>query len=105
MQEIIKAQGGNPEIEPDDIVLAAHKKYFNSNKSGHITFTDNKMINTVARILGAPADKLGGVYLNKEYGDHVKKGERLFTLYARTPERIKLASKALEKAEIFKIGR
>lgn len=105
MQDIIKAQGGNPNVQPDDIVIGACKKYFVAKKSGRIIFTDNKMINTVARILGAPADKLAGVYLNKEFDDKVKKGERLFTLYARTQERIKLASKALEKGEIFKIGK
>jgi AMP phosphorylase len=105
MKEIIKAQGGNSDVKPEDIVIGANKKYFNAPKSGHITFTDNKMINTVARILGAPADQLGGVYLNKEYGDRVKKGERLFTLYARNKERIKLANKALEKKSIFKIGK
>ncbi|KKP91979.1 MAG: hypothetical protein UR94_C0008G0016, partial [Parcubacteria group bacterium GW2011_GWA2_36_10] len=104
MQDIIKAQGGNPNVQPDDIVIGACKKYFNAEKSGKITFTDNKMINVVARILGAPADKLAGVYLNKEFNDKVKKGERLFTLYARSKDRIKLANKALEKGEIFKIG-
>ena len=105
MQDIIKAQGGNPNVQPDDIVIGACKKYFNAEKSGKITFTDNKMINVIARILGAPADKLAGVYLNKEFNDKVKKGERLFTLYARSKDRIKLANKALEKGEIFKIGR
>ena len=105
MQDIIKAQGGNPNVQPDDIVIGACKKYFNAEKSGKITFTDNKMINVIARILGAPADKLAGVYLNKEFNDKVKKGERLFTLYARSKDRIKLANKALEKGEIFRIGR
>ncbi|MBT7088824.1 AMP phosphorylase [bacterium] len=105
MKEIIKAQGGNSEIRPEDITIGACKKYFNAPKSGLISFTDNKMINTVARILGAPADQLGGVYLNKEYGDRVKKGERLFTLYARSQDKIKLARKALEKKTIFKIGK
>ena len=105
MQEIIKAQGGKSDIDPNDIVLAAHKKYYNAPKSGRIIFTDNKGINTIARILGAPADQLAGIYLNKEFDDHVKKGERLFTLYARTKERIKLADKGLEKLKIFKIGK
>lgn len=105
MQEIIKAQGGKCDIDPNDIVLAAHKKYYNADKSGRITFTDNKNINTIARILGAPKDKLAGIYLNKEYDDHVKRGERLFTLYARTKERLKLADKALEKVSIFTIGK
>ncbi len=105
MQEIIKLQGGKPDIDPNDIVIAAHKKYYTAGKSGRITFTDNKAINTVARILGAPRDKLAGIYLNKEYDDHVKKGERLFTLYARTQERLKLADTALKKMKIFKIGK
>lgn len=105
MQEIIKLQGGNPDIDPNEIVLGACKKYYNAKRSGRINFTDNKAINTIARILGAPKDKLAGIYLNKEYDDHVKKGERLFTLYARNHERIALADKALEKMDIFKIGK
>lgn len=105
MQEILKAQGGNPDINPDDITIGACKKYFNAKKSGKITFTNNKGINTIARILGAPKDKLAGIYLNKEYGDHIKKGERLFTLYARSKEKIKLADKALEKLDIFIISK
>ena len=105
MQEIIEAQGGNPNIDPNDIILAAHKTYHNAPRSGKIIFTDNKAINTIARILGAPKDKLAGIYLNKEYGDHVKKGERLFTLYARGKERLRLADVALKKMAIFKIGK
>ena len=105
MQEIIKAQGGNPNIQPNDITLGAHKKYFISPKSGKITFTDNKALNIIARILGAPADKLGGVYLNKEFDDRVTKGERLFTLYSSNKEKVNLANKALGKLSIFKIGR
>lgn len=105
MQEIIKAQGGNPNIDPNAIVIGAYKKYFTAPKSGRIIFTDNKNLNVIARILGAPADKLAGVYLNKEYDDRVKKGERLFTLYARSQQRIDLATKALEKISIFRIGK
>ncbi len=105
MQEIIKEQNGNPNIQPDDITLGANKKYFTSKKSGRITFVDNKGINTIARILGAPSNILGGVYLNKEFDDRVKKGERLFTLYSSNREKIKLATKALEKISIFKIGK
>lgn len=105
MQEIIREQGGNPDVDPDSITLAAHKKYVNATKSGRIIFTDNKAINTIARIMGAPADKLAGVYLNKEFDDHVKKGERLFTLYTGNKSRLKLAEKALQKISIFKIGK
>ncbi len=105
MQEIIKAQGGNSNIQPDDITLGAHKKYLTAYKSGRISFTDNKVINIIARILGAPSDKLGGVYLNKEFDDRVKKGERLFTLYSSNKQKINLAVKALGKISIFKINK
>jgi AMP phosphorylase len=105
MQEIIKAQGGNHNIDPNEIVIGAHKKYYTAPKSGRINFTNNKGINIVARILGAPSDKLAGVYLNKEYDDHVKKGERLFTLYARSKEKLRLADIALQKQKIFRIGK
>lgn len=103
MQEIIKAQGGNPNIEPNQIVIGAHKHYINATHSGKIFFTDNKGINTICRILGAPEEKLAGIYLNKQFGEHVKKGERLFTLYANNKERIHLALEALKKISIFKI--
>ena len=105
MQEIIKAQGGNPDIDPNEIVIGAFKKYYTAPKSGRINFTNNKVINIVARILGAPADKLAGIYLNKEYDDQVKKGERLFTLYARSKEKLRLADIALDKEIIFRIGK
>jgi AMP phosphorylase len=103
MQQIIKAQGGNELIDSESITLGAHKKYYNAKKSGKIVFTDNKGINYICRILGAPSEKLAGIYLNKEYGVMVKKGERLFTLYAANQERLKLAAEALQKLKIFKI--
>ncbi|MFH0873323.1 MAG: AMP phosphorylase [Candidatus Komeilibacteria bacterium] len=103
MQDIIKTQGGKPNIEPNQIVIGAHKHYINAVRGGKIFFVDNQGINTICRILGAPADHLAGIYLNKQYGEHVKKGERLFTLYATTQGRIHLALEALKKITIFKI--
>ncbi len=104
MQTIIKEQGGNPNIEPNSIVLSAHKKYINAGNSGVINFVDNKAITTLCRILGAPSEKLAGIYLNKEFGQKVKKGERLFTMYAGNAQRLKLAQASLENIQIFRIG-
>ncbi|OGY89864.1 MAG: AMP phosphorylase [Candidatus Komeilibacteria bacterium RIFCSPHIGHO2_01_FULL_52_14] len=103
MREIIKAQGGDPNIDSEQITLGAYKKYYTAAKTGQIVFTDNKSLNLVCRTLGAPSVKLAGVYLNKEYGVSVRKGERLFTIYAENKERLNLASKALEKLRIFHI--
>lgn len=103
MRQILKLQGGDPNVDSESITLGAHKKYFNARKGGKITFIDNQAINYVCRILGAPTDKLAGIYLNKEYGVRVKSGERLFTLYAENKERLQLGAKALEKLKIFVI--
>jgi len=103
MKKIITAQGGNAEVKANDITLGAIKYYVNSPKSGKITFTNNKSINDLCRILGAPTEKLAGLYLNKEFGDSVKKGERIFTLYAKNQERMSLAKAALANFSVFTI--
>jgi putative thymidine phosphorylase len=103
MQAIIKAQGGNPKIGSEEIVVGAIKYYIDAPRSGKITFTDNKNINLLCRILGAPKDKLAGIYLNVEYGEKVAKGERLFTLYAQSQQRMELAKAALPRTKIFTI--
>lgn len=104
MQEIIKIQGGNFKIDSEDVTMGAYKHYVNSPKSGKVTFTNNKGIGDLARILGAPMEKVAGLYLNKELGDRVKKGERLFTLYAQNEERLGLAIAALKKISVFTIA-
>ncbi|MBU1131177.1 thymidine phosphorylase [Patescibacteria group bacterium] len=101
MAKIIKAQGGDPDIDSEKVTIGAIKHYVNSQKSGKIKMANNKKINDVCRILGAPGDKLAGIYLNKEIGDIVKKGERLFTLYARNDARMSLAKEAIKKLKIF----
>lgn len=101
MTEIIKAQGGNPEINSEDVTVGAIKHYVNSNRPGKIRITNNHRISDICRILGAPGDKLAGIYLNKEMGDRVEKGERLFTLYARNDARMSLAKEAIKKLRIF----
>jgi AMP phosphorylase len=103
MQKIIAAQGGNSALKANDVTLGAIKFYVNSNKSGKITFINNKVINDICRILGAPNEKFAGIYMNKMLNETVKKDERIFTLYASNQERMTLAKEALKKLIIFKI--
>jgi AMP phosphorylase len=104
MAEIIKTQGGKPDIDSEDVTLGAVKYYINSEDNGRIKMINNRQINDLCRILGAPGDKLAGIYLNKEIGNQVKMGERLFTLYARNEVRMSLAKEAIKKFKIFEIG-
>lgn len=103
MSQIIEAQGGNPAIDSEDVTLGAIKFYVNSEKSGSITLINNKQISDLCRVLGAPGDKVAGIYLNKEIGDKIKAGERLFTLYARNESRMSLAKASIKKDSIFVI--
>ena len=63
---------------------------------------DNKAIAEFCRVLGAPATKMGGIYLDKVIGNTFKKGDTLFTLYADDANRLKLAKAALLKTSILK---
>ncbi len=105
MREIIKSQGGNPGIDSEDLTLAAIRHRFHASYSGKIVAVDDNMVDDVARILGAPHEKPAGIYINKMLSQKVRKGERLFTLYAENQDRINLALEALKRRSIFKIKR
>lgn len=104
MQEIIKAQGGNPGIDSEKIKLGKYKFAVKAKRSGRIAMYDNKAIVEFCRVLGAPAAKTAGVYLDKVIGNVFKKGEVLFTLYADDPNRLKLAKAALKKETILRMA-
>ena len=103
MKQIIKAQGGNPKVDSEDLTMAAVRRRYHAPYSGKAVAVNDKMVDQVARILGAPHEKLAGIYINKRLGQKVRRGERLYTLYAQNNDRISLALEALKKKKIFKI--
>ena len=104
MKEIIKAQGGNPDIDPDKIKIGKYSYTFKAPVSGKITNIDNFTINKIARIAGAPKDKGAGVYFyNKHERQKIKKGEKLMTIYAENPVRLKYALNILKRIDGIKI--
>lgn len=88
MREIIKAQGGNPSILPDDILIGQHTLSVRSEKSGQVLWMENRIIVDMGRAAGAPKDKGAGIVFNKKIGDSVKKGELLFTIHAEKPHKL-----------------
>lgn len=79
-QQIIQAQKGKINHIPE----AKFSHTINSKKSFKIKIMDIKNLNSLARILGCPADKMAGIYLHKHLHDKVKKGEKLLTLFAES---------------------
>lgn len=89
MVKIIEAQGKktlNPKV--------GHlKKTILADKNGKVSYVNNKMIATIARMAGAPKSPGAGLWLEKKLGDKVKKGDVLFTIYSDSPETMKIALK------------
>jgi len=82
--EIIKAQDGSLKYLP----TAKYSHDILMKKSGKIHSIDNKLINTLARITGCPADKAAGLYLYHHVGEELRKGDKLITFYAESQNRI-----------------
>ncbi len=95
MQRIIRAQGGNPGIQADDVALGAQTHRLLAKRSGRVRAIRNRAVDEIARTLGAPEHKLAGIYLHRKLGQPVRRGDKLFTLYSYSRERLQLAETAL----------
>ena len=105
MREIIKAQGGNPAILPEDIPIGKHSLTIRSEKSGQILWMENRILVEIGRAAGAPKDKGSGIVLNKKIGEPVEKGEILFTVYAEQLYKIDRVKYVLSTQEPLGIGK
>ncbi len=103
MQGIIRAQGGNPSIDSEDVTLGAKRLRVVAKHSGVVTAVNNRAIDELARSLGAPDDKVGGLHLKKRLGDTVVTGEVLYTCYASSASRLALAEAALRHVHVFTV--
>jgi len=87
MMRIIKAQG--PSKKP--LIPGAYTQDILAQKDGKIVEINNGLVAHIARTAGAPNDKGAGVYIHKKIGNIVKKGDKLYTIYAEVKERLKYA--------------
>ncbi|MCZ7402825.1 MAG: AMP phosphorylase [Candidatus Methanoperedens sp.] len=97
LQEIIEAQGGNPNVSHTDIVTGEHRGELSSPADGYVIEFDNKRIVEIARMAGAPTDKGAGVWIHRKKGETVKKGEPLITIFADKSWKLTQALKSAEK--------
>ena len=102
MIDIIKAQGGK-EIAAEDIKIGNYSFDILSTKSGRIREIDNIAVSRIARIAGAPHDKGAGIYLYKHVNDRIKRGERLFTIYAESKHEFEYAKDVAKSSKAFVI--
>ncbi|MCX7794485.1 MAG: thymidine phosphorylase [Thermodesulfovibrionales bacterium] len=88
--ELLKAQGGNPEIAFRQGLLpsARFQEHILSPEEGYISALDAELVGGAAVLLGAgrrtkeeSIDHAAGIVLNKKVGDFVKKGEPLAIMH------------------------
>lgn len=99
-KEIVSAQKGSLK----NIRQAKFKKDILIKKNGKILDIDNKKINSLARTAGSPMDKSAGLYLYKNIGARLKKGEKILTIYAESKSRIKEAANFYNTQKPIKIS-
>lgn len=101
MKEIIKQQGGNPNINPDNLKLGEHKFHFRASRPGKIKEINNKLIAKITRVTGCPGDKKAGIYFYKKVKDKVKKGQIIFTIHSENKEKLEYSKTFVKNSVII----
>jgi putative thymidine phosphorylase len=104
MREIIKAQGGNPDITSASLKPGIHVHEFLSPHHGIVTKIDNMQINMVCRILGCPTDKKAGICLHRKLEEHVDKGDILCSLFSSDQWRLKEAVETMKHVIVYSVA-
>jgi AMP phosphorylase len=101
MKEIIKAQGGNPDITSEKLKPGKFSFEVIAKKDSQVTRINSKNATIIAKILGAPSNKSSGIYLNRKIGEHTAVGKPLYTLYSENAYNLKEAKDSLNNFPIL----
>jgi AMP phosphorylase len=91
MREIIGAQGGNPEVKPEDLSVGPQSATLRSNSAGKVLWLSTDDIVRIAREAGAPKEKGAGVVLHAKLGDNVHKDDILLEVFAERSSKLNSA--------------
>jgi pyrimidine-nucleoside phosphorylase len=98
-EEMCALQGGDIKGLP----LTTHRYHVVAPKDGVISAMQTERIGLAALSLGCgrakatdPVDHTAGIEVHRKLGDHVRKGDTLYTLYANSPDRDRLFAQANE---------
>ena len=100
LQEIIKAQGGNPNVSSDSLKPGNCVFEKTALKDGVLKGIDSKNLTIVAKLLGAPMEKGAGIYLNRKIGEKFKKHDTIYTLFSEDAKKLLEGKEAVESFPI-----
>lgn len=104
LREMIAMQGGDPEIKPEDIKIGDCGFDVCAEKDGYVLWINNFEIAALGRAAGSPKYKGAGLCLYKKLGDRVKKGEKLFSVYAEKNSKLQGVQKIIAEDTIIGVG-
>ena len=102
MYDIIEAQGGK-KIASHNLHPGRYFYHRTSQQSGKVESINCKNLTAIAKILGAPAQKGAGIYLEKKLGEKVEQDSILYTLYSEKEYTLKEAKDSLENVHIITV--
>lgn len=105
LREIIKLQGGNEKIKPNDIKIGDYSFDIISDSKGLLLWLSNSSLVEIARAAGSPKDKGAGILLHKKVGSIVRKKDKILTIYAEKTRKLNRAIKLLEEQKPFAVGK
>lgn len=97
-KELLTAQGGDANVTEDKIQIGKLTQDVIAETEGKIEHIDNRYISRVCRALGCPSDKAAGMIIHVRTGEKVRKGQKLYTLYATTKDKLAFG---IEQAKLF----
>ena len=105
LREIIAAQGGNPNVKPEEIPVGPEHAEVRSKEGGRVLWIKTEGIVQVARAAGTPKEAGAGILLHVKLGDAVANGDVLFEVYAERPSMLESALALAEKLEPVVLSR
>ncbi|RLI07638.1 AMP phosphorylase [Candidatus Bathyarchaeota archaeon] len=104
LRQIIEAQGGDPEVKPEDLAVGDRWIDVRAERSGRVLWINNRAIAQIARTAGTPSDKGAGLLLRAKMGDEVSEGDVLFRIYAESAQRLDRAAAQAEELAPVAVG-
>jgi AMP phosphorylase len=104
MRRIIEAQGGEPEVVPDNVDVGDEHADLFAERGGRLLYINNKSLAQIARAAGAPITKGAGIVLEAKLGDEVKEGQPLFHIFSDNERRLRQAEQLARELEPIVVG-
>ena len=99
-----EAQGGDPNIQPEDLDIGEKWVDVKVEQKGRVLWINNRYVAQIARAAGAPNDNGAGLLLKVRLGDKVAEGDVLFRIHAESFQRLNQAEELAGELRPIGVG-